>query len=42
MLAHNGEINTIQGNRNWSLARSRKFQPRRCCRIWPRSSRWCR
>ena len=24
-LAHNGEINTIQGNRNWSLARERKF-----------------
>jgi len=25
-LAHNGELNTIQGNRNWSLARSYKFQ----------------
>ncbi|MEY8203782.1 MAG: glutamate synthase large subunit [Bermanella sp.] len=25
MLAHNGEINTIRGNRNWSLARSSKF-----------------
>ncbi len=24
-LAHNGEINTIQGNRNWSLARGAKF-----------------
>ncbi len=24
-LAHNGEINTIQGNRNWSHARSYKF-----------------
>ena len=24
-LAHNGEINTVQGNRNWSIARSRKF-----------------
>ena len=24
-LAHNGEINTIQGNRNWSVARSFKF-----------------
>ena len=24
-LAHNGEINTIQGNRNWALARSYKF-----------------
>ncbi|MFK4754481.1 glutamate synthase large subunit [Oceanobacter antarcticus] len=25
MLAHNGEINTIQGNRNWANARSSKF-----------------
>ena len=25
-LAHNGEINTIQGNRNWSLARGHKFE----------------
>jgi glutamate synthase (NADPH/NADH) large chain len=25
-LAHNGEINTIQGNRNWVRARSAKFQ----------------
>ena len=24
-LAHNGEINTIDGNRNWSVARSSKF-----------------
>jgi glutamate synthase (NADPH/NADH) large chain len=24
-LAHNGEINTIKGNRDWSLARSHKF-----------------
>ena len=24
-LAHNGEINTVQGNRNWSLAREQKF-----------------
>jgi glutamate synthase (NADPH/NADH) large chain len=24
-LAHNGEINTVQGNRNWSLARGHKF-----------------
>ena len=24
-IAHNGEINTIKGNRNWSLARSHKF-----------------
>ncbi|ASP37463.1 glutamate synthase large subunit [Bacterioplanes sanyensis] len=26
MLAHNGEINTIQGNRNWANARARQFQ----------------
>lgn len=25
MLAHNGEINTIVGNRNWSVARTPKF-----------------
>ncbi len=25
MLAHNGEINTIQSNRNWAIARSGKF-----------------
>ena len=25
-LAHNGEINTIQGNRHWSVARSHKFE----------------
>ncbi|HEY5790443.1 MAG TPA: glutamate synthase large subunit, partial [Gammaproteobacteria bacterium] len=25
-LAHNGEINTIQGNRNWSIARGHKFR----------------
>ena len=24
-LAHNGEINTVQGNRNWSRAREQKF-----------------
>ncbi len=27
-LAHNGEINTIRGNRNWTEARSRKFSTR--------------
>jgi len=26
LLAHNGEINTIMGNRNWSRARTPKFQ----------------
>ncbi|MCY0967364.1 glutamate synthase large subunit [Parathalassolituus penaei] len=26
MLAHNGEINTIQGNRNWANARGGKFE----------------
>jgi len=25
-LAHNGEINTIEGNRNWSVARAPKFK----------------
>ncbi len=25
-LAHNGEINTIMGNRNWSVARTSKFE----------------
>ncbi|HQU16840.1 MAG: glutamate synthase large subunit [Chromatiales bacterium 21-64-14] len=25
-LAHNGEINTIRGNRNWSVARASKFE----------------
>ncbi len=25
LLAHNGEINTIMGNRNWSMARTNKF-----------------
>ncbi len=25
-LAHNGEINTLQGNRNWSRAREQKFE----------------
>ena len=25
-LAHNGEINTVQGNRNWSIARGHKFE----------------
>ena len=29
MLAHNGEINTIQGNRNWANARTRKFASER-------------
>ncbi len=26
VLAHNGEINTLSGNRNWSVARSYKFK----------------
>ena len=26
MLAHNGEINTIMGNRNWSVARTAKYK----------------
>ncbi|MEX2961897.1 glutamate synthase large subunit [Microbulbifer sp. TYP-18] len=28
LLAHNGEINTITGNRNWSVARTPKFASR--------------
>ena len=28
-LAHNGEINTIWGNRNWSVARTSKFDSKR-------------
>lgn len=31
MLAHNGEINTIYGNRHWSLAR----QPELSSTVWP-------
>ena len=27
-LAHNGEINTVQGNRNWAVARQHKFATR--------------
>ncbi len=26
LIAHNGEINTVEGNRNWSVARTPKFQ----------------
>ena len=26
LLAHNGEINTIQGNRNWAIARGARFK----------------
>lgn len=26
LLAHNGEINTVSGNRNWALARTSKFE----------------
>ncbi len=29
LLAHNGEINTIEGNRNWALARAGKFRSER-------------
>jgi glutamate synthase (NADPH/NADH) large chain len=39
MLAHNGEINTIHGNRNWAEARRRKFQTGlfgdRLADVWP-------
>ncbi|VAX10167.1 Glutamate synthase [NADPH] large chain [hydrothermal vent metagenome] len=37
-LAHNGEINTVQGNRNWSVARGHKFEspisPWKMCARW--------
>ncbi len=36
-LAHNGEINTIQGNRNWANARAYKFKSD-CCPTSRRSS----
>ncbi|NND00928.1 MAG: glutamate synthase large subunit, partial [Gammaproteobacteria bacterium] len=28
-LAHNGEINTVQGNRNWAIARGSKFRSKK-------------
>ena len=31
MLAHNGEINTVEGNRNWAVARTPKF----ACELLP-------
>ncbi|MBT8148894.1 MAG: glutamate synthase large subunit, partial [Pseudomonadales bacterium] len=43
MLAHNGEINTIVGNRNWADARRRKFQSGafgdRLADVWPAVNR---
>ncbi len=33
-LAHNGEINTIEGNRQWARARAYKFRHRHCCQIF--------
>ncbi|MCK7577020.1 MAG: hypothetical protein MZV65_15075 [Chromatiales bacterium] len=33
-LAHNGEINTIRGNRNWAEARELHLLSRRCCPTW--------
>ncbi|MDY7025277.1 MAG: glutamate synthase large subunit [Pseudomonadota bacterium] len=32
-LAHNGEINTIEGNRNWAQARTKKFENDKLSRI---------
>ena len=31
MLAHNGEINTVQGNENWMRARGRRDAAPTCC-----------
>ena len=39
MLAHNGEINTIEGNRNWSKARTPKLSSP-YCPICTASRRW--
>ena len=36
-LAHNGEINTVQGNRNWMAAREASFAGR-----WGNDARWLR
>ncbi len=38
-LAHNGEINTIEGNRNWALARGRS-SAHRCCLTSGTCCRW--
>jgi glutamate synthase (NADPH/NADH) large chain len=44
-LAHNGEINTIQGNRNWAVARGHKFEtpliPDMIPVVWITCSRPC-
>src|SRR5437763_5835750 len=38
MLAHNGEINTITGNRAWMRAREAELQPNLRGAIWPEGS----
>src|SRR5260370_42518909 len=38
MLAHNGEINTIPGNRAWMRAREAEHAPERRVAIWPEGS----
>jgi glutamate synthase (NADPH/NADH) large chain len=39
LLAHNGEINTIEGNRNWAEARTALFESS-TCRTCRTSRRW--
>ena len=41
LLAHNGEINTIEGNRNWAMARAANFRSAKLddCPSSTRSSR---
>ena len=38
MLAHNGEINTITGNRAWMRAREAELEPELRGAIWPEGS----
>ena len=40
-IAHNGEINTVQGNRNWMRTREAMVSSR-TCRTWRRRSRSAR
>jgi hypothetical protein len=40
LLAHNGEINTIEGNRHWALARGARWSTPRL--DFPSCSRWWR
>src|SRR5712664_2623476 len=38
MLAHNGEINTITGNRSWMRAREAELEPELRGAVWPEGS----